>query len=168
MSFTLPISTIRSIVATTINTALSITDSADATYYPDRAVTQENIDKALDVTASSGGTLTLRVFFLITPGIEGNPDKFSTCHKYDAVIPCELTYCRRYDDNVHRKGSDTLLADIGAIANGLKDVSKPWAATLIKDFTLTEMTTRFPEAEMLNNAGYAAVRLGFNLYLELD
>lgn len=165
MAWNLSISTIRTTIATAINTALAITDSADRTYYPDQTALQEAIDKQLS-GADDQGDFT--VFFVLTPGINDNPTKYSTCDKYDAQMPVEIIYCKRYDDLVHRKGSADLLDDGSEIIEQLLAVSRPWTGTIGKAITITQLTTRFPEADDINRAGYATVKIGLLLTSELS
>lgn len=165
MAFSIPVSAIRTHIATSINTALSISNSADITYYPDREITQESIDKSL---LANHATDFYAAFFVVIPGIDPNPQKYGSCERYRTTIPVEVTICRRVDDHPHRQAT-TLLADAAAVFSSIDGIARPWAnTTYVTSVTLTQMTTRFQEAEQLNNAGYGAVRLAFNLLLEMN
>lgn len=165
MSFSIPIATIRSHIATATNTALSLSNSADITYYPDREVSQEMIDKAL---TANHAVDYYGLFFVIIPGINPNPQKYGSCERYRTTIPVEITICRRVDDNPHRQAT-TILEDGSKVFAAVDAIARPWSSTsYITSVTLLELTTRFQESERLNAAGYGAVRLTFELLLEMN
>lgn len=162
MSWVLPIAAIRTVVATSMSAAWGLGLPANRTKYPDRQPLDDLLDSK-DALGEADGLI--EQYFVLLPGIAGPTVESSTCDVNVFSIPLEIYICRRVADTPHDDAL-LMLERAGKLADALW--AADWAAvTPFVALHMVQMTTRFPQAEAINTARFAAVLLSLNIEMEI-